>query len=64
MKQLVETNIYSKVPEARKLAGAKAKRTGEKWAIGTHWYTYRVVNRERGVWTDSKGKDHKWNDEL
>jgi hypothetical protein len=64
MAELVEKNIYNKVPEVQNLAGAKARRTAEKWAFGTHWSTHRVVNRERGVWKDSRGKDHKWNDEL
>jgi hypothetical protein len=64
MKQLVEENIYSVVPLAQKKAGAKAKDTAEKWSLACHWSTHRKINSKRGLWTDSKGRDHKWNDEL
>ncbi|KAE9365442.1 hypothetical protein N431DRAFT_549648 [Stipitochalara longipes BDJ] len=51
MKHLVQENIYSIIPQVEKLAGAKAKDTAGKWTT-------------RGLWTDSKGRDHKWNHEL
>jgi hypothetical protein len=64
MRQLVTTNIYSMAPEAERMAAKQAKGTAEKWAAGCHWSTHRCVNRVRGLWEDSKGKVHKWNDDL
>jgi len=64
LKDQVEENIYSVIPQAEKLAGAKAKDTANKWTTVCHWSTHRKINTKRGLWTDSKGRDHKWNHEL
>jgi hypothetical protein len=64
MRQLVTNNIYSIIPEAERLAAKQAKKTAEKWAVGCHWSTHRSINQNRGLWTDSKGKKYKWNDDL
>ena len=64
MKHLVQSNIYSVVPQAEKLAAAKAKDTAEKWGLTTHWSTHRKINSKKGLWTDYKGRTHKWNDDL
>jgi hypothetical protein len=64
MKDHVKSNIYSVVPQAEKSAGAKAKETAEKWASTCHWSTHKKVNSKRGLWTDSRSRNHKWNDDL
>jgi hypothetical protein len=64
MKHLVQSNIYSIVPQAEKSAGAKAKDTADKWALVCHWSTHRKINNKKGTWTDCKGRSHKWNHEL
>ncbi|KAK0105169.1 hypothetical protein ONS95_004433 [Cadophora gregata] len=60
-KQLIRTGIYSKVPAAEKVALAKVKDVVESWATGMHWSTHRTVNRNHGIWKDSRKRNHKWN---
>jgi hypothetical protein len=64
MRWLVKNNIYSTIPVAERLAAKQAKETAEKWAIGCHWSTHKCVNQGRGLWIDSKRREHKWNDDL
>lgn len=68
MKQLVETNIYSKALEAERSTGIQINKTVERWGREIHWSTHRCVNRNHGQWTvlggRDKGKEHKWNAEL
>jgi hypothetical protein len=51
------------MPDAEKQGAAKSRRTAEKWGR-LFWSTHRSINRNLGKWTDSKGRNHKWNDEL
>ncbi|KAE8443183.1 hypothetical protein EG329_002282 [Mollisiaceae sp. DMI_Dod_QoI] len=63
MKDLVQTKLYSKVPNAEQSAGVQAKKTVETWGT-MHWSTHKRINRAHGHWKDSKRKQHKWNAEL
>jgi hypothetical protein len=64
MKNLVETNIYSIIPRAKKSASVKARLTAEKWTAVYHYSTHRKINSKRGLWTGSESKNHKWNNAL
>ncbi|TVY53027.1 Nuclear GTPase SLIP-GC [Lachnellula cervina] len=63
IKNHVQTNIYSKVPGAEKIAAAKAPEIAKKWGK-LRWNTHKTVNHHRGTWTNSKGDEHHWNDDI
>jgi len=63
MKDHVQTNIYSKVPDAEKTAAAKEPEIAKKWGK-LHWSTHKAINRDRGTWTNTKGVEHHWNDDM
>lgn len=64
IEHLVDTNIYSKMPQIEKLAAAESPATIVQFGK-LAWNTHRAINQRRGHWVDErKRKDHRWNDRL
>lgn len=64
IEHLVDTNIYSKMPNIEQLAATESLTTVVQFGK-VAWNTHRAINQRRGHWVDErKSKDHKWNDQL